>query len=196
MIAKRKEEIRGLVGRRSDVDLELPPPSGVRLRMQVRDVMSWPAAVVTPETPTAHALRLATENAFHHFPVVAGRSLVGVICTCDLSNAGQLEEVGNRMSAQPVSVEADATLADASVQMDEAGVDCLLVSWLDAWGIITRGDLVRAGACDDHDRPHCTTCGARHHVRPAPRSARRWLCIECLDDEEVAELYRDWGEGD
>jgi CBS domain-containing protein len=179
-----------------ETEHERPPPSGVRLVLQVRDVMSWPAAVVMPDTPAGYAATAAVENGFHHFPVVERGKLVGVICTCDLADADPRDGVGTCMTEHPVTVPPHATLAEAHQTMEDHGVDCLVASWLDAWGIITRGDLVRAGVCDDHDRPQCTACGARHHVRPAPRSARRWLCIDCMDDEEVDELYRDWGDVD
>ena len=51
---------------------------------QVRDVMSSPVIVVTPQTSVEEAMALMTDRRIRHAPVVDGRELVGMISIGDL----------------------------------------------------------------------------------------------------------------
>jgi CBS domain-containing protein len=162
----------------------------------VRDVMSWPALAVTPRFAAAYALRLAAEGGFHHLPVLDAGKLVGLVCTCDLLEAPPLATIAAVMSSPAITVRSTASLANALVLMEDNDVDCLPTHWLGAWGVVTRGDLCRAGACDDSDRPQCLACGSAHHVRRDPRDENQYVCIDCLHgdaDRHVAIGYRDDG---
>jgi CBS domain-containing protein len=50
----------------------------------VRDVMSSPVIVVTPQTSVEEAMALMTDRRIRHAPVVDGRELVGMISIGDL----------------------------------------------------------------------------------------------------------------
>jgi len=50
----------------------------------VRDIMSSPLYVVTPDTPIAECMALMTDRRIRHVPVVDGEKVVGVISIGDL----------------------------------------------------------------------------------------------------------------
>ena len=50
----------------------------------VRDIMSSPLYVVTPDTPIAECMALMTDRRIRHVPVVDGENVVGVISIGDL----------------------------------------------------------------------------------------------------------------
>jgi CBS domain-containing protein len=162
----------------------------------VRDVMSWPALAVNVATPVERALTLAMEQGIHHLLVLQRGSLVGVLCTCDLRESPPIAPVGLRMSRHVVTVQHHAPLTNAADMMADYGVGCLPVRWLEAWGVVTRGDLVRSGACE---RRICPACGGSHHVRPDPRYRGMDLCVECTSRANIDttdRLYMDLGGGD
>ena len=162
----------------------------------VRDVMSWPALAVNVATPVERAHTLAAEQGIHHLLVLQRGSLVGVLCTCDLRDAPPIAPVGLRMSRRVVTVQAGAPLTNAADLMTDYNVGCLPVRYLEAWGVVTRGDLARSGACE---RRTCPACGGSHHVRPDPRYRGLDLCVECMSRaniDAVDKLYMDLGGGD
>jgi CBS domain-containing protein len=102
------------------------------------------------------------------------------------------------MSRNVVWLLGDATLARAKSLMDEHGIGALPVSDCGSWGIITRGDLVRAGM---GQRTHCIACGSSHHLRPHPLYEDELLCNDCRDRRAplrgpIARAYVDLGVGD
>lgn len=149
-----------------------------RPALRVRHVMSWPALALSQVSSVELALRVAVDNRFHHFPVLRDGELVGVVCTCDLRDAPLAASVKRYMSRQRITVEPDASLKRAVELMDEEGVNCLPTRIHHTWGIITRRDLVRAGACVWHT---CSRCGDIDHVR-LDRETHRWRCIACAAD--------------
>ena len=50
----------------------------------VRDVMTTPVVVITPETEVEEAMALMTDRRIRHVPVVEGETLVGMISIGDL----------------------------------------------------------------------------------------------------------------
>jgi CBS domain-containing protein len=156
-----------------------PPASGVRAVRLVRDAMTWPAAVVGSRATAYSVERLAHEGGFHHFPVLEGRELVGMLCICDLWTVDGSAEIHTCMSAPAVSVPSGASLMEAARIMDVHDIDSVPTLWLDMWGVLTRGDLVRAGVCDEADRPRCYGCDGWHHVRPSRAWPDRYCCLEC-----------------
>jgi CBS domain-containing protein len=169
---------------------------GVSASVSVVGVMSWPAIALEPHMASELASRWATDQQIHHFPVLLRGELVGVVCTCDLDRAGASEDVASCMSHGVITIEPDATLSDAAQLMDDHEVNCLLCSWRGGWGILTRGDLVRAGACQARE---CFACGSRHHVRRQPRYEEQWFCSDCTEprsDPELKGFYDDFGGGD
>jgi CBS-domain-containing membrane protein len=163
---------------------EREPVSGVGSVQQVRDVMSWPAAVVAPGDTAASAARLGDQGGFHHFPVVDTGDVIGVVCVCDLWTARPTELVRSCMTVPVITVQSGAAATLAARLMNDHDIDALPTLWLDAWGIVTRGDLVRAGICDEADRPRCFACGGWHHVRPSRTWPDRYGCLECMQAED------------
>lgn len=163
--------------------------------LRVRDVMSWPAVVVHPAMTTGFAAHVAREQGVHHFPVVLRGDLVGVICTCDLGRACAHEPVGAYMTPRVITISPNAALTEAVARMDDHGINCLPTLWRGGFGIVTRGDLVRYGACE---RRECFTCGTGHHVRRHPLYEDQWFCADCIEprSDPVGMLYDDQGDGD
>lgn len=142
--------------------------------------MSWPAVATSPADPVARAEKVLGAAGFHHLPVIAGEQLAGILCSCDLRHALPSCRVAEVMTRRVMTVEGDATPLVALATMDELRVNALPVLWRGRWGIVTRGDLVRAGLCG---RLACMACGGNHHVRRMARGAM-WFCLDCLDPHE------------
>ena len=162
----------------------------------VKDVMSWPALAVNVATTVERAQTLAVEQGIHHLLVLQRGALVGVLCTCDMRDAPPIAPVGLRMSRRVVTVQPTVPLMNAADLMSDYDVGCLPVRWLETWGVVTRGDLARSGACE---RRTCPACGGSHHVRPDPRYRGMDLCVECMSRaniDAVDKLYMDLGGGD
>lgn len=100
---------------------------------------------VSPSLSSATALQVARENGVRRLPVVDLGQLVGVVATDELARAGE-EPVARCVGRPPVTIPPTATLDDARACMRVYGVGCLPVvaSGL-LYGILTRGDLRRAG---------------------------------------------------
>lgn len=89
--------------------------------------------------------RVAAREGVHRLLVSDRGTLVGIVCRCDLERALS-ERVGAVMQRDVHVIDAAATLADAAAMMRALDVGCLPVSRGSRLvGIITRGDLVRAG---------------------------------------------------
>jgi CBS domain-containing protein len=179
-------------GARRRVRAAVSRPRLVVEREVVADVMSWPATFVSSDTAVREALDIAEENGQSHLLVVDEEDLLGVACTCDLWDAGPTDPVSRWMSTPPLTVDSHVTLARAAELMERGRVGCLAVTGHHLHGIVTRGDLERAGAL--LDRPRCTSCGSKHHVRQVGSD---WLgfCMECLrrPPREIRHLYEDFG---
>jgi CBS-domain-containing membrane protein len=113
----------------------------------VADRMTAAAAIVavTPSHRCVEADRVAAREGVHRLLVVEHDRLVGIVCRCDLERALS-ERVQAVMQRDIVVIDAAATLAEAAALMHELGVGCLPVAREQRLvGIITRGDLERAG---------------------------------------------------
>lgn len=173
-------------------------PSPDRRRLTVRCVwsdddpvaalMTRAGAFVTVagETTIAEADERARTEGIRHLFVTDGTALVGLVCRCDLVTA-MADGVGERpvrarMTRSLVVVRPDATLAEAARTMRTAHVGCLPVVWRgDLCGVITRGDLRRAGADESRLGARlCTACGSTHGVCAHPRLGVE-LCLACLE---------------
>ncbi len=148
----------------------------------VRELLCKPPAVVDLRTPAGAARLLAAELGVHHLPVLdEGGEPAGMLCTCDLRGVADEVKVVDCMSAPPLTIEASASLADAAQMLCALDVGALLV--LDEsrlMGVVTRGDLRRAGLLSDLDVPRCEGCEGRHHVRIDPHTGHA-LCLACRD---------------
>ena len=160
----------------------------------VADVMTWPAVVVSADTRAQVASELAAAQALHHLPVTRDEYLVGIVCVCDLDEGDASAPVAALMSRRVVTVALTATLGDACALMLAREVGCLpVIAQGQVCGVVTRGDLARAGALDERDRARCLACGAHHHVRASEGGLT--FCLDCLrrgrpvvDDDPYEEL--------
>ena len=151
---------------------------------------------VAPETPCLEADERARARGVRHLFVVEGGRLVGVLCRCDLyPEPDAYEGVAARMASTVYALDATATLGEAAAAMKALSVGCLPVIERDRLvGVVTRGDLRRAGAPEPALGAHrCAACGSVHGVRPGAHSGLEY-CLDCLDLQTA--LGSDCGEGD
>jgi CBS domain-containing protein len=123
----------------------------------VGSVMSREPIVVDADAPLADAARLLDEHHVHGLPVVdALGGLVGVVSQTDMLRARSTEDLWARwpglrvrhlMTAPALTIEADASLAEAAARMERERVHRLVV--VEAGrdtpvGVVSTTDLVHA----------------------------------------------------
>lgn len=143
-------------------------------------VMSRPLVVLQAFDRVSEALSIAREHHVHHFPVYGNGQLLGMLCTCDLQEAGLDQPVAEVMRPA-VTIPASRSACDAALLMKAADVGSVLVlDWNGrACGIVTRGDLngeQPAEAILEDCR--CECCGTTHHLH---RYEGRQLCFSCRE---------------
>jgi CBS domain-containing protein len=158
-----------------------------RLLARVSEIMTAPVKAVDPLATVARAEALAERGDFCHVPIAwEDGELVGIACLCDLWPARPHELVIQHMHVPVITISASETVLRAADLMRDRNVGCLPV--LDErrrlCGIVTEGDLMRAGAIGvDQLPPSCLSCGSRHHVRAgvAGRTTSTVAyCVRCL----------------
>lgn len=129
--------------------LPLPP-------LTVRDAMVKDVVTVTPATPLSAACTRMLEHHIHRVFVVAAGAPVGVVSTRDVMRAVADERtpgaLGQLMSRPVLTVEAGATVAEATDRLAQAHVRGLIVIDYE-WpvGIFTQTEALQA-----RDRPPTT----------------------------------------
>jgi CBS domain-containing protein len=152
---------------------------------------------VEPETTLDAADELARASGVRHLPVFSHGALVGMLCRCDLAEPWpEGARVVSRMACPVVDVPPTASLGEALETMNRQRVGCLAVTGGSGLlGLITRGDLRRAGAPEEVlDTERCASCGGGHGVRTDPRYPSVLLCLDCL--ERAGERGLELGDGD
>jgi acetoin utilization protein AcuB len=187
-------------------DVMVPPASidgtwaGTWAARQVREAAHGAdaGAVVTvaPDTPCHEADERARTLGVRHMFVVDGDKLVGVICRCDLYPEPEAhEDVAKRMASNVYALDPTSTLGEAAAAMKTLEVGCLpVVHKGRPIGVVTRGDLRRAGVPEPALGAHrCLECGSVHGVRTDAHSGLEY-CLDCID--LFTALGNDYGEGD
>ena len=144
----------------------------------VADLIQRTPTVIAPTAEVQYAARLASGLGAHHLPVVsdAGAPL-GVICLCEIRPHAVVSDC---MSSPAVTIDVEESVDDAAGLMRDLHLGCLpVIENGRVVGMLTRGDLRRAGALDEADCPHCATCFSYHHVRRVPGTQMQ-LCVKCL----------------
>jgi CBS domain-containing protein len=163
----------------------------------VSAIMSRNLIAVAPDTQPAVARLIAEDEGVHHLIVLENERLVGIVCEYDLFLAKPGDRVKDCMSS-PMTCSPATTLEAAAMIMRERAIGCLPV--LDgncAVGIVTRGDLRRAGLLvEEVAIPPCVSCGTDHHVRLDPRTEGAAFCLECLERAGSQTTDDDIGGGD
>src|SRR5262249_20076920 len=106
--------------------------------------------------------------------------------------------VATCMSTQVACIEPAAWLDEAAEVMRERAIGCLPVVEEDrVVGIVTRGDLRRAGLpADDVATAVCASCHSQAHVRVDAKQGGVPFCLECLERAHPPEPFEDIGVGD
>ncbi len=140
---------------------------------------------------------LARSSNVHHLVITAAGCLVGVVCRCDLRSHSSNEPVDSLLAQKVFAIRSNATLGEAVAALAELGIGCLPVVEDGALvGVITRGDLKRAGAPAELLGAHaCPSCGNTHGVRCAQYGGGDF-CVECRDPLDQFFDPREFGEGD
>ncbi len=154
----------------------------------IADVMTLASEIVTvePDLPIQRADRMARHYGIRHLLVAHEGDLIGVACRCDLvPPVLSGETVKDRMTAKLWSLPVWSTLGDAAELMTEREIGFAPVVDGDAVvGVITRGDLRRAGIDESLlGAARCEQCGSHHGVRPHPLLEGIEFCLDCLDRE-------------
>jgi acetoin utilization protein AcuB len=120
--------------------------------MFVRDRMSAPAIVLSPEATASSALAFMQKRKIRRTPVVRDGKLVGIVTMSDLLGVankkfttGSVTTVAQVMTGKPFTVQSDETLEVAAQLMMSRKVSGLPVLDGDrVVGILTESDLFRA----------------------------------------------------
>ena len=155
--------------------------------------MSQPVVMIDASATVAEAQEQVDMRDVHHMIVMENGRLRGVVCSCDLNRGAANATVARVMSSPPIVVLESVDADRAALLLTEAGVGCLpVVAAGRVVGIITRSDLVRAGALEPIEPSRCTCCGSCHHLRVEPDGLV--LCTRCRDqahthgNEEIADV--------
>ena len=152
-------------------------------RRTIADLVERIPTVIDPHATARSAQLLARNLGVHHLPVVDDYSnVLGILCSCDLRSVDPETEVMECMSAPPVTVDGSMPLADVAEMVRLLDVGALLVLESNRLlGLVTRGDLRRAGLFSETDFPRCVVCRGRHHVRIDSRTGLA-VCVDCKDE--------------
>lgn len=139
--------------------------------------------------------RICSDARTSHALVMEGSELLGTLCACDLWDAAPEDRVSTIMSRHIISVVPVLTVAAVAKLMRSTGVGFLpVVERGVVLGVVTRGDLSRAGLPLERTGPVCSRCGAHHHVRPSVGPARDRFCRACRAQRGSAVTGHDSGE--
>lgn len=164
----------------------------------VHDVMTRNVLSASPTATVSEVLELVANRGLDCVPVLHRGRLLGLLSRRELDNAVLTTVVSDAMHSPPVTVSIDATLDQAAALMNEHDVDCLLVTdESEFYGIVTRGDLLRAGVPEDQviGERRCSACGTYRHVHRRQPSGLM-LCASCAERGHAAGPDDELGVGD
>jgi len=157
-----------------------------------------PAAglVAVPGHATAARVdAVAADLGIRHVFVADDGHLRGLLCRCDLQARDRRSvAVEELMVTRFWSVAPDTGLLEAASVMAERKIGCLpVVAGDELIGVVTRGDLRRAGVAETLlGAGRCASCGDVHGVLPLWDGAEVEFCLSCaeiarepIDDSEL-----------
>jgi acetoin utilization protein AcuB len=119
--------------------------------MFVRNWMSAPAIVLSPEVTASAALAFMEKRRIRRVPVIQDGKLVGMVTKSDLLGAGAkphvsgVTRIAHVMTPKPITIQGEATLESAAQLMLSKKISGVPVMDGDmVVGIITESDLFRA----------------------------------------------------
>ncbi len=151
--------------------------------MLVSDAMTRDVVVVSPGTAIIDAVAAANEHGIEYLPVIDAGRVVGILAASELTYSRLDFDAYGQMHAPPACIDASATAEQAIVDMDVRDVSCLLAMEGERLvGILTRGDLLRAGLPEEQvvGERRCSACGSYRHVHRRGSSGLM-LCVYCGD---------------
>jgi CBS domain-containing protein len=161
----------------------------------ISEVMTRPVYAIAPGTHVAEVFSASERLHVHHFPIVSGGKVVGIICTCDLLEAQPDAEVSGWARRDVATLEPTATAQQAATLMRNQEVgSVVIVESSHLRGIVTREDLASDPSLAlTLEEGHCSACGTRKHLRRGPNEL--FLCDDC-SQRARADSWYDTGGGD
>lgn len=151
--------------------------------MLVSDAMSRDVVAVSPGTAIVDAVSVASDHGIEYLPVLDGGKVLGILAASELGHSPLDVQSAGQMHTPAASIVASATLEQSLLEMNARDVSCLLVMEGERLvGIVTRGDLLRAGLSEEQvvgDR-RCSACGTYRHVHRYGENGLM-LCVDCRD---------------
>ena len=152
---------------------------------RVSYLMSTPVVSLDPKTTVGELLQTAERLSIHHFPLVDGAGLFGLVCTCDVEGARPEQAVSQFVHRAPVTVPPEAKAHEAAARMMRQGVGSVLIADAEGvWGILTRDDLAET-VPELMQTIHCRSCSSRQHLQPGPHHTL--VCPACAGHDLVSD---------
>ncbi len=151
---------------------------------RVGDVMSRSPITVPPDDFVGKARLAAERNDVQYLLVTFPDGRPGAICMHHLTDAPQDARVGDYIcdASWVGPLEPQLTVDVAAEVMSERAFRCMAVNAGPLLlGVVTAGDLRRAGLPEEEVRPRCTACGTRFHVLSHSAGGSSPICMECAE---------------
>src|SRR5262245_4593887 len=167
--------------------------------IRVGDVMSPSPIMVPPHLFVGKARLAAVRNDVQYLLVTFPDGRPGAICMHHLTDAPQDALVGDCIcdAAWLGPLEPQLSVKLAAEVMRERAFRCMAVhAGPLLCGVVTAGDLRRAGLPEEEVRPRCTACGTRFHVLSHYAGGVIPICMECAERTEPPGPFDEVGVGD
>jgi len=161
--------------------------------------MSRSPITVPPHVLVGTARRAAERNDVQYLLVTFPDGRPGAICMHHLIDAPKDELVGDCIcdAAWLGPLEPQLSVDLAAEVMSERAFRCMVVhAGPRLCGVVTAGDLRRAGLPEEDVRPRCTACGTRFHVLSHYAGGAIPICMECVERAEPPGPLDEIGVGD
>jgi CBS domain-containing protein len=165
--------------------------------LRVADVMTPLPLRVGANLTAKAAAALARRRRLHHLLVEMPNGAVGAVCLFHLRSADPAAKVADCVCdpswVGPLPPE--LPVEEAAEIMNERAFRCLpVVAGGLVLGVVTGGDLRRAGLSEERASPRCSACGTREHVHEE-RPPGIALCADCADRARPPDEFDELGVG-
>jgi CBS domain-containing protein len=167
--------------------------------VRVGDVMSRSPITVPPNAIIGRARKAAERNDVQYLLVTFPDGRPGAICMHHLTDAPRDALVGDCIcdASWVGPLEPQLSVAVAAEVMSERAFRCMAVhAGPLLLGVVTAGDLRRAGLPEEEVRPRCTACGTRFHVLSQFAGGAIPICMECAERAQPPDPFDEIGDVD